>query len=147
MSIQPDLVKEFREQQQKFCYYIIALCVAGIGFAIQKTIGLSLSMSQIPLGAAVLSLGLSIHCGLNFLGIMRSALYSNIGLINVQEGRHPVTGTHPEKIQIGVETIMKGIEAKSKQTTVYATWQTRFFYIGIIAFVGWRVWEMYKAIN
>jgi hypothetical protein len=143
MNLQADLIKQFRDQQQKYAYYIIALCVAGIGFAIQKTIGLPLRQSQIPLGCAVLFWGLSIYCGLNFIGVQISALYSNSGLIEVQEGRHPLTGTHPEKIKIGIEAITKGIERMSKKTMRLAKWQNRLFYWGILFFLVWRIWEMY----
>ena len=54
MELQADLIKTFREQQQKYAYYIIALCVAGIGFGVQKTIGMPLRQTQIPLGVSIL---------------------------------------------------------------------------------------------
>lgn len=139
-----DVIKQLREQQQKYTYYIVALCVAGIGFAVQKSMNMPLSKTQIPLAAAVCSWGMSIFCGLKFLGIMMSALYSNSALIEVWEGKHPLSGSHPEKMKIGAETILKGIEKMSQKTKKFSIWQDRFFYFGIICFVGWRIWEMYK---
>lgn len=143
MNTQEEIVKQFREQQQKYAYYIIALCVAGIGFALQKTSGLGLSKTQLPLAGAVMFWGASIYCGLRFLNLQAAALYSNAALFDVMEGRHPITGNNPEYIKIAYKTIMEGIEKKSTKTMRLAKWQNRLFYFGILSFVAWRVWEMY----
>lgn len=143
MDIQADLIKQFREQQQKYAYYIIALCVAGIGFAVQKTMGVPLKQTQIPLGVSILCWGISIYCGLQFLGVQIAGLYKNSELINISEGRNPISGTHPQKIKIGVETILEIMEGDSSVAMRLAQWQNRLFYFGILCFVAWRVWEMY----
>jgi len=49
MDQQNDLQKQFRDKQEKYVYYLIALCVASIGFSITKTSGESLKWIQIPL--------------------------------------------------------------------------------------------------
>ncbi len=143
MDIQADLIKQFRDQQQKYAYYIIALCVAGIGFAVQKTIGLPLKQTQILLGCSVLFWGISIYCGLQFLGVQIAALYKNIELINIREGRSQISGSNFESIKIGIKTITKIIEGDGNKTMRLAKWQNRLFYLGIICFIGWRIWEMY----
>lgn len=143
MEIQADLIKQFREQQQKYAYYIIALSVAGIGFAIQKTLGLPLSYTQIPLGFSVVFWGGSIFLGLKFIGLQIAALYQNIQLINISEGRDEIAGKHPDKIAIGINVVTDGIKKRSRQTVALANWQNRLFYFGIISFVAWRIWEMY----
>lgn len=143
MELQADLIKTFREQQQKYAYYIIALCVAGIGFGVQKTIGMPLRQTQIPLGVSILCWGISIYCGLQFLGVQIAALYKNSEIINIAEGRSKIAGNHPEKIKIGIDTISKIIEGDSEVASGLAKWQNRLFYLGILCFVAWRIWEMY----
>ena len=54
MEEQKEIQKQFRQQQEKYVYYVIALCVAVIAFSIHKTTGKSLAWSQIPLAIAVL---------------------------------------------------------------------------------------------
>lgn len=147
MSVRDDLVKIFREQQQKYCYYVIALCVAAIGFSVHKTMGLSISKSQIPLGIAVLSWGFSVWCGLRYLGLMTASLFTNIGLVDVQEGKSEITGRDPAKIKIGVETLTRSLDETSNKTMRLASWQDKLFFIGIICFVGWRIWEMINVTN
>lgn len=74
MEEQKEIQKQFRQQQEKYTYYVIALCVAAIGFSVHKTIGLPLKWIQIPLGVAVLFWGISIYCGLNFIRYTMHAL-------------------------------------------------------------------------
>jgi len=91
--------------------------------------------------------GISIYCGFQFIGIQIAGLHNNIGLLQVQEGSHPDTGAVPWKQQVGVEVILKAIEKKSQQTMMFAKWQSRFFYMGIISFLAWRIWDMYLITN
>ena len=65
-EIQFNIQKEFREKQEKYVYYLIALSVSAIGFSVYKTENQSLAYSQIPLALAVLSWSISIFCGLKF---------------------------------------------------------------------------------
>ena len=43
---QKELSKHFREQQVKYIYYIIALCVAAIGFTVHETLGLPVNNEE-----------------------------------------------------------------------------------------------------
>jgi hypothetical protein len=46
MEQQIELFRAFRQQQEKYVYYIIALCVTAIGFSVYKTNGLALKYTQ-----------------------------------------------------------------------------------------------------
>lgn len=96
MEAQIDLQKQFREKQEKYVYYIIALCVAAIGFSVTKTSGDILRWSQLPLGIAVLCWGLSIYCGLKFIAYVLSNLFANNAYLDVLSGRHPQVGVNPD---------------------------------------------------
>jgi hypothetical protein len=136
------LEKQFREQQEKFTYYVIALCVAAIGYSVHATMGQTITISMVPLGIAVLFWGLSIFTGFRFISYTIAHLYTNIGYIDVLEGNHPISGQHPEKIKIGKDTLEKVMEDNASTAFNFATWQMRFFYLGMLLFIAWRIWEM-----
>jgi hypothetical protein len=67
MSTQSELGQQFRQQQEKFHYYMIGLAVTAIGFSIYQTTGQPLKIVQIPLAISTACWGLSIFCGFMFL--------------------------------------------------------------------------------
>src|SRR5690606_18949994 len=99
MEEQKELRIQFRQQQEKYVYYVIALSVSSIAFSVYQTTGRHLEWSHIPLGVAVLSWGLSVFCGLRFLAYVISTLYSNIYYNDILRGHHPDIGDHPQKIK------------------------------------------------
>ena len=77
MSEQLEIQNQFRNQQEKYTYYLIGLCVAAIGYSVNMTIGQELHYSQIPLGIALLCWGISCYCGLEVVGIGINGLRLN----------------------------------------------------------------------
>jgi hypothetical protein len=147
MEEQLEIQKQFRQQQEKFIYYIIALTVAAIGFSVVKTTGQSLKLTQIPLGFAILLWGLSIYYGLNFLKLITSTLYANNTYFEIMQGVHPEVGVHPERIKAASTGIKQAMSINSDTASKYARRQESFFYIGIILFIIWHVLEMYCLTN
>jgi hypothetical protein len=121
---------QFWQQQEKYVYYIIAISVSAIGFAIYKTSGQPLKLSQIPLGLAIISWGLSAFCGLRFLKYVISNLYANSAYLN-------------EKNADKAKGIRKAMDLNSETASKYSNWQERLFYSGIILFIVWHIFEMY----
>lgn len=145
MEKQKELRTHYREQHERFVYYIVALSVTSIGFAVYKTTGLPLRYSQIPLGIAVLSWGLSIYCGFRGITQVMHVTFVNNAFFDVIQGQHPLSGTHPEKIQIGVNTLTRIMNEGSENASKYFHRQTTLFYVGVIAFLTWHVYEMYLS--
>ena len=140
---QKEIQRQFRQQQEKYVYYILALTVSAIGFAIYKTSGLPLKWSQVPLGLSAISWGISIFCGLMFIKYVISNLYSNNTYFDIIAGRHPDLGNNPVKIEAGVEGIMQAMTSNADTASNYFKWQGRLFYAGIVLFILWHVTEMY----
>jgi hypothetical protein len=138
-----EIRKQFRQQQEKYAYYIIALCVAAVAFSISITRDASLKFSQIPLGIAVLTWGLSIYFGLKFIQTIISALRSNNSYLDVIKGIHPVVGDHPQKIEYAANLLKETMEEKGKKAGKFYDWQNTFFIIGFISFIAWHILEMY----
>lgn len=138
-----DLFKLHRDKQEKYIYYLIALAVAAVGFSLSKTFDQPLKYSQLPLGLAVLCWALSIHNGLKFLQFDLATLYANLALFDIVEGRHELSGNHPEKIKIGIESVQSAMHDNANSGQNHSFWQIRFLYVGIILFLIWRFLEMY----
>ena len=144
-SLQSDTVKTFRDQQQKYAYYIIALCVAAIGFSVQKTYGLPLKWSQLPLALAILCWSTSILCGLKFLQYVISSLYAHHVYYDVIKGADPEVGKHPSLIEAASSGVMKAVQKNSRRAMRYATGQDVLFLLGVLSFLVWHIFEMYLA--
>jgi ABC-type transport system involved in multi-copper enzyme maturation permease subunit len=142
-DIQFNIQQEFREKQEKYVYYLIALSVSAIGFSIYRTENQSLAYSKIPLALAVISWSISIYCGLKFMKYVISNLYANNYYYEITNGRDPKIGKDPELIESGVTGFMEAMKINSKEMKKYFNFQSYLFYFGIVLFIVWHIIEMY----
>lgn len=143
MEEQKELISRFSNKQDKFVYYIIALCVAAIGFAIHRTSEASLSCFHIPLGISVLSWSISIYFGFGFIKKDLDYIFTNNQLLEMQQGRDEIAKNHPEKMEIGQKVLRKILNEKSdKMSKVFKKQEITFFF-GIISFIVWHLLMMY----
>jgi hypothetical protein len=140
MEEQKELRIQFRQQQEKYVYYVIALSVSSIAFSVYQTTEQHLEWSHIPLGVAVLNWGISVFCGLRFLRYVNSTLRSNIDCNEILLGHHPDIGDDPQKIKAASSGVMKAIQINSRRAK--RLWQEYFFYLGIILFLFWHILMM-----
>lgn len=144
MEEQREIQIQFRQQQEKFVYYLIALSVSAIGFSVYKTTGQQLKWTQLPLGISVLCWGLSVFCGLRFLKYIISTLYANNDYFDIIQGRNREIENHQQKIEAATLGIKEAMNSNSTIANSYFKWQEIFFYLGIILFLMWHIIEMYK---
>ena len=88
-EIQFNIQQEFREKQEKYVYYLIAISVSAIGFSVYKTENQELRITLIPLAFAVICWSISIFLGLKFLKYVISVLYANNDYFAIIKGNHP----------------------------------------------------------
>jgi len=138
---QEDLKRRFRSMQEKYVYYVIALCVSSLGYSIYITLDQPLKYSQIPLGAAVLMWGISIYCGLRFLTYVLSTIYAKYAYNNVVIGNDPDDSS--KSIEQKAKGIMRAMEANQEVAGKYFKWQKGLFLVGMVLFFVWHVLEMY----
>ena len=143
MNSQIEIHKEYHSQLIKYKYYIIALCVTSIGYSIFRTTGKNLECLDILLAIAVSAWGISIYLGFRFLKCSLSILHANNALFEIHKGIHPYTGTHPEKIEIGDNSVKEIIKELGKIGLNVSVWQERLFYLGIVLFIIWHILKMY----
>jgi len=139
---QKEIQSQFRNQQEKYVYYIIALSIAAIGFCVYKTSGQEIKMSQIPLGLSVISWGLSVFCGLRFLKYSISILFANNTYFEIIKGNYPEIGKNPSLIDAGKSGVKSAINTNSMRATWYFKCQEWLFYLAIILFIVWHILEM-----
>lgn len=144
MQEQLHLQKELREKQEKYSYYLIALCVTCIGFSILQTKELKLDYIHIPIGLAVLFWSVSIYSGFQYIGILTASIHRTILAIDVMQGKDDITGSHPEKIAIGLEVYSKGNKKIVKKSIFFYGLQNWTFYIGVVLFLIWHLIRMYQ---
>jgi hypothetical protein len=138
-----ELYRQLTEQQQKFTYYLIALCVTSIGFSIYLTMGKPFSINYIPLGFAIVSWGSSIFLGLKYLKYMMSIINANIEYLNIKSGQHPHAGRNPELIKAGMEGVMNAMDSNIKKASLFFRWQNYLFITGMILFIVYHIISMY----
>lgn len=147
MEEQIEIQRHYRNSQEKYIYYIIALCVSAIGFSIHITLNRKLSLSLIPIGLSVFSWSISIIYGFKFVEIMLSLLRVNNNYIEVINGNNPISGTDIQKIKIGVDVLMKEMDKGGSIANKYRKRQYRFFFLGMIFFIVWHILELYLKMD
>jgi hypothetical protein len=139
---QLEIQKQARDQQTKFVYYIIALCVAAIGFSVHQTVGHTLNWYHIILGCAIFSWVASIFCGFQFLQILMKVLIANNEYFDLIRGN--VEGVPPGKLvdDVAKERMTEKAENYSVRSSKNFKWQQYWFYIGLFSFLGWHLTQM-----
>lgn len=145
MDEQKELRDAFRQQQERYVYYLIALSVAGIGYSMYNTNNQAFSMTQLPLGIAVLLWGISAYFGLKFLKYTTSNLYTNSTYFDIVKGIHPLVGNHPDDIGKAKMELSKIMKSNAHSASKYFIRHERFFYAAISIFVVGHIYGMYIA--
>ena len=125
------LAIEVRERQS---HLLTALASASLGFAISQTNEKPLSWILIVLGLAVILWGYSILNGLIFVGKLNDVSLSLGEAFMVNEFK---ASSMEDKKKANAEFIR--VEQDSKK---YSSFQKNSFFIGVVVFIVWHIWEM-----
>jgi hypothetical protein len=98
---------------------------------------------MVPLGGAALSWGLSFYFGCKNVSWVLTALYANVGFLQLKRGTHPEQPSHPEELAGAITGVRRALDHNSEKAYFYATWQFRMLIIGGALFIAWHVLEMY----
>lgn len=143
MGNHTELYKVYSQKQERYTYYIVALSIACIGYAVHQTTGLGYSRSQVLLGMAVLFWAISAYLGLRHSQLATSTVYTNMGLLKIGAGQDEIAGTDPQRIRIGQSTVTGIIKDYQKKASRVSVWQNRLFYVALILYLLWHLYEMY----
>ena len=138
-----ELQKSHTAAQDKYTYFLFAAAGAAIGFAVQKTDGLSLSWWLLPVAAATISWALSFYCGCRNLHWVSAATSANYSLLQLRAGSHPQQ-PHPQLVEAATAGVMSALESNTKRAKVFGDWQFRLLILGAVFFIAWRILEMLR---
>lgn len=138
-----EIFRALRESQNKYVYFLLATSAAGIGLAVQQTSNTALSLSQIPLGVAVLLWGVSFYCGCLHISYINSTLYANGELLSVERGEHPEVSRL--LIPAASEGIKEAMQSNSNIANRYGRWQFKLLILGAAFYIFWHIMVMYIA--
>lgn len=153
MSGVDELVAKYRVEQSRYAYYLIALCVASIGFAVSQTMGRPLNNSLWPLGLSVFLFAFSAFSGLKFIRKIIGGIATEIDIRQIRIGENltlnniltsmDISSESQEAKDIAINAISATLTDKAKSLKMWHAWQQRTFFMAIITFLVWRVYEMY----
>ena len=142
-DLQKEALNQLRESNQKFSYYIIALCVSCIGFAIYQTKDEIIDYPKIAILIAVLSWGVSIFLGLNFMKNQQYGLYLSYMIYENQRNNFKVSKDNPQKIKLVDDNFKDELSNTSKTSKKQYKYQLYTFFIGVLFYIIWHIFEMY----
>jgi uncharacterized membrane protein (DUF485 family) len=138
-----DIYLLHRNGQDKYTYFLLAAAASALAFAIQKTVDASFSWSMLPLAGAAVSWGLSFFFGCKNVSWVLTALYANVGFLQLKSGTHPNQPAHPQEVAAAISGVRNALDHNAEKAYLYAKWQFRMLITGGILFIGWHVLEMY----
>ena len=137
-----EIHKQHRTGQDKYTYFLLAVTASAVAFSVQKTSGLVLSWSLLPLGIAVLTWGTSFYFGCKNLTWVQTSIYANYSLLQLQKGVHPGQPDHPQVLEAAINGVSSALERNIKAAQFYMIWQFRLLILGAIFFLSWHIVEM-----
>lgn len=139
MDVKFEIYRSLSQLQEKFVFYLIALNVAAIGFAVYLTMDKPLVLTQIPLGMAVVSWGLSIWFGTNYLKKLIDSKSINFEMLKLEGNR---TLINQNDYAAKSNDLMEEDQQIHVKIIQYLKYHEGLFYAGIIFFLTWHFLQM-----
>lgn len=134
-------ITEFhRNEQVKYVYYKIGICVASIAFIVNKTIDQNISLLHIPLFISVLLFLLTILIGFTYMNNLFNLLYLNIEHLDPTIDGIKIADKDLKKYHFDLSS--KELIKKSDKGAKYMTWIDRIMYSAIVSFITWYILQM-----
>ena len=142
-----ELHRALRDTQHQQVYFLLGAAGAAIALAVNQTHDAALSWSQIPLGLAVISWGLSFYFGCMNRKWVAAGLHSNATLYDVHAGRNPIAGTNPAAVDYA-SGVLRGIfEDQSNHAKDAFDLQFKLLVSGAVLYLIWHVLQMYLRLG
>ena len=142
-----DLLKQHRAAYDKYTYLLLAIGASAVAFVVQKSEGVPLTWSTLPLGLSVLSFGLSFWFGIKTLNRVIATLGATYNLILLQEGVHPDQPSDGDPLTGAEQGVRHAIVSDTDRADNFARWQYRLLIAGGLLFLVWHILTMYQATN
>lgn len=130
------------EAQTRIVYYLMAIAASAIAFSVHQTSGLTMTLSMIPLGLAVICWGVSFWAGCRNRTWFSATLQANYALLQLQDGTHPNCPDYAEHRLAATEGVRDAANENNDAMGNMAKLQFRLLIIGGICFLVWHIVEM-----
>ena len=132
-NVQVELHKQHRAEQGKYAYFLLAVAASAVGFAVQKTTGVGMQWSQLPLAVATGLWGASFFFGCRHHLWLHATLATNSDFLKLQNANQQELAADARSAMI----------ENADDATFYAKWQFRLLVTGAAFFLVWHVLEMF----
>lgn len=143
-----ELYVQHRTSQDQYAYFILAAAGAAIAFSVQKTLDAKLTLSLIPLAAAVFAWGVSFYFGCRHLSSVQFTMLGNMEYLQLKEGTHPKQPGDRQTLSIAIDVYREEITKAARSAGFFGKWCFRLLILGGVLFIGWHIYEMYlRTVN
>lgn len=140
-----ELQKQHQASQEKYTYFMIAAAGACIAYAVEKAIGVPLTLYLSFLTLSVLCWSASFYCGCKCANTVQALIRANANLLSLNAGIHESQPKEPELLEAAIRGIQRAIDTNMVHSKSYNDWQFRLFVAGGVMFVGWRITEIIRV--
>jgi hypothetical protein len=140
-SFKNDLAQNFRQSQEKYVYYIVALNITAIGFVAHQTYDEKLRISLWILLPSIVLWLYSAYNGLEFLKLNISTLFANHKYLESEQSLESY-GESKKEIKEALSEIKVCMEDNSETAKKYFERMNCTLIWGVVLFVIWRLVDM-----
>lgn len=137
-----DLHRQHSQGREKQVYFLLAAAGASIAFSLNQTREVALSVTQVPLGLAVMAWAISFLAGCLSLQLTQGVLIRNQDLIQVQKGTHRNL-EHPSHAVFIEPLARKALEEANIRASRRQRLQFNALICGAAFYIFWHLIEMY----
>ncbi|WP_233890103.1 hypothetical protein [Paraburkholderia flagellata] len=124
------LQAQIQDSRQKYTYFLLTAAGACIGYAVEKATGPALQWKSVALAASLFAWAVSFWFG------CRAVKRNEYGL-QYNHAWHVAARSPMDKVAL--DSLMT---SESRSSASSSRWQFRFFVVGGVAFVLWRLLEL-----
>lgn len=128
--------------QERYTYFLLAVTASAVAFAVQKTGGLKITYSLIPLGAAIFLWGISFYCGVKNINWVQASTAANYSLLQLEKGVHSDQPDDPTVFEAAKRGIASALQSNIKKAEFHGKLQFRLLIAGAVLFLSWHILEM-----
>jgi hypothetical protein len=135
---------QFSESKRRLDYFMMGICVAGIGFAIQVGINQPLGYEHIPWGIGVLCIGVSFFLGWMLLASITGLLAANTGYLQTTlDMERTEDGPAKKDLAKKAEEVRKEVDDANERIRKMGKIQVITFFVGLGFIMAWCLGHMY----
>ena len=138
-----ELYKQHRAGQDKYAYLLMAIVASAIAFTVNKTTGLKVTFTDVPLGLSVVFWGLSFYFGCKYINWCQTTTFSNFNLLQLKKGVHPKQPANSQETDAAIRGVTSALESNSLKAGKYCGLQFKFAICGALMFLIWHSINVY----